>query len=335
MRALLRWSVAAGLVAVAALAVAVSLWLRTPLGIGGEAVEFEIRRGTSPRAVCEQLAEQGVLRSPKPFYWYLRVRRAGPSLQAGHFHVDRDLTAAQLLDALQSARARSRTLVIPEGFRVHQIAERLEALKVCSAAEFNELALAPELAARLGFEAASLEGYLYPDTYELPLDATALQVVERLTARWRQVWEDDLAELARAQGRDPHWVVTLASIVEKETGLAAERDRIAGVFLRRLGMGMKLQSDPTIIYGLSAYDGNIRRRDIQDPHPWNTYVHVGLPPTPICSPGRDAMWAVLNPAEGNELYFVSMNDGSGAHDFSVTYREHSAKVRRYLLSPNR
>ena len=171
----------------------------------------------------------------------------------------------------------------------------------------------------------SLEGYLYPDTYLISRDLDARELVDLMVRRFWKVFND----LIRGQKRDMSLreIVTLASIVEKETGLAEERPVIASVFLNRLKKRMRLESDPTVIYGLKNFDGNLKRKDLRTPNPYNTYTNHGLPPGPIANPGRESLMAVINPAETDYLYFVSRNDGS--HCFSTTLKEHNRAVVRY------
>lgn len=305
-------------------------WLRSPVGEGTGRITLEVERGSSPRAIVQLLEDRGVVRDGRPFHLYLRVLRAGGELQAGTFHLDPSDTPAELLEALRHGGSPSRLFVVPEGFRATQIAGRAASLGLTTEAEFLAIVFDEEGTRARGFDSSSLEGYLYPDSYEVPEHFGASQLVDLMVKRWQAVWERDLSALAEARGRSAQWVVSVASIVEKETGSAEERGRIAGVFTRRLEQGMKLQADPTIIYGLKNYDGNIRKRDISDPHPWNTYVHKGVPPTAICSPGEKAMSAVLDPEPGDDLYFVAIPGSGGRHDFSATYPEHARKVRRYL-----
>ena len=305
-------------------------WQAQPAGIATEEIEVLIEAGTSPRSVAGLLEDAGVVSNAGLFYGYIRILGVGPELQAGTFVVAPLTTRRALVKQLQRAPGPPTVLVtIPEGYRATQIAARLAEAGVVQQEDFLSLFQETDLLAELGIDADRFEGYLYPDTYEFVRGTAAEDVVRVLVRRWWSVWNSGLANDAEALGWTPHRVVTLASIVEKETGAAVERPIIAGVFRRRLEIGMKLQADPTIIYGLSNYDGNIRKRDIQDPHPWNTYVHYGLPPTPICSPGRHAMDAVLHPDDGDSLYFVAKADGTGLHDFSSTYKEHASKVRKY------
>jgi UPF0755 protein len=188
-----------------------------------------------------------------------------------------------------------------------------------------------EIIARIGHPGVHPEGRLFPDTYLFPRGMGALDLVKRAYGRMEAVLAEEWDK--RAPGlpfKDPYEALILASIVEKETGLAAERPEIAGVFVRRMQKGMRLQTDPTVIYGLgAAFDGNLRRVDLTTDTPYNTYTRGGLPPTPIALPGREAIHAVLHPAAGDSLYFVAKGDGS--HAFSATLDEHNRAVRRYQL----
>ena len=189
-----------------------------------------------------------------------------------------------------------------------------------------------ELMQRIGIEDDNPEGWLFPDTYLFDRGTSDVEILSRAHRRMREVLDEEWAK--REQGlplETPYQALTLASIVEKETGLASERPQIAGVFVRRLQKGMKLQTDPTVIYGMGDdFDGNIRREDLTRPTPYNTYVIQGLPPTPIALPGREAINAVLHPADGDALYFVARGDGS--HHFSATLDEHNCAVRHYQLN---
>ena len=217
--------------------------------------------------------------------------------------------------------------MIPEGFTAAMIGERVAAEGLGDAEDFARAVADPELARSLGIEVDHLEGYLFPETYQLPKGLEATELVTLLVQEFLETWSG-LAPKAAARGLSQHEVVTLASIVEKETGAAHERPLIASVFSNRLERGMRLESDPTIIYGIPNFDGNLRRVHLNDAtNPYNTYQIPALPPGPIASPGRAALEAVVEPAESDFLFFVSRNDGT--HVFSKTYREHVNAVNRY------
>jgi UPF0755 protein len=218
-------------------------------------------------------------------------------------------------------------VVVPEGLTAARAALRLEATGLADAADFTAVVEDPASAAALGVEGATLEGYLFPDTYRLPHGLAPREVAKVLVDRFLEVWHE-IEPRARDQKLSMREVVTLASIVEKETAASDERPLIASVFRNRLKRGMRLETDPSVIYGIPNFDGNLRRRDLEDAgNPYNTYIIPGLPPGPIANPGAGALRAVVNPAESDYLFFVSRNDGT--HVFSKTYREHVLAVDKY------
>lgn len=296
--------------------------------------------GTSVRGIAERLAAERVIRTPQLFELVARAKGVGEKLRAGVYDFPAGTTMLAALDKLVRGDVRQYAFTIIEGWTVEEIAAALEGQPYLASpevpAEVVRLASDEAFVASLGFEGIpSLEGYCFPDTYLIADDLTAKWLLTRLVERFRVVWNAlDTTGLGEAGPRGvaltPREVVILASIVEKETGAADERPLVASVFLNRLRQGMALQSDPTIIYGLEDFDGNIRKRDIENPHPYNTYVHAGLPPGPIANPGRASLEAVLHPADTNYLYFVSRNDGT--HEFSASLSDHLKAVRRYQLN---
>lgn len=288
---------------------------------------FAVARGESLASVARELETAGLIRDARTFSWLARWRGQAEALRAGEYQLSAALPAAEILDRLVVGRVVTYEVVVPEGFTMAQIGARLAARGLVGEVEFAAAVHDAEFIASMGIGSESLEGYLYPETYQLPRGLEAAAVVRLLVDHFRRTWES-LEPLATARDLDQHSAVTLASIVEKETGTPEERPLIASVFSNRLARGMRLESDPTVIYGLADFDGNLRRRDLDNPdNPYNTYRHAGLPPGPISNPGREALRAVLAPAESEYLYFVSRNDGS--HVFSRTYREHVNAVNRY------
>ena len=219
-------------------------------------------------------------------------------------------------------------VTIPEGFTVRQIASLLKQRGIIEdEEEFCRLAFDPRFVRSLGIEDRTLEGYLFPDTYRFPRGTPPREVIRVMVENFRRVYDEGLAMRAKELGMTVREVVILASIIEKETGRAEERPLISAVFHNRLKKGMPLCSDPTVIYGLEEFDGNLTKEHLRRRTPYNTYLFAGLPPTAIANPGRDALLAALYPAPVPYLYFVSRNDGT--HKFSVTLKEHNRAVLRY------
>jgi UPF0755 protein len=250
-------------------------------------------------------------------------------LKAGEFRLPADATPLEIIAILDRGRSLERQVTIPEGFTLLQIGARLTACNICRAAEFEKLVHAPELLRQWRIPANTLEGYLFPSTYNYTRNTRTKELLENMLATGLKIY-NQLRQTAPATKLSRHQILTLASIIQKEAGNEAEMPLISSVFHNRLKHHMRLASDPTTIYALGQmFDGNLTRRDLQNPSPYNTYRHHGLPPGPICSPGRQALSAALKPAVTNYLYFVSRNDGH--HYFSRTLKEHNWAVRRYQL----
>jgi UPF0755 protein len=222
------------------------------------------------------------------------------------------------------------SIVVPEGFTVRQIAARLAANGLVDEKEFLRLARDRDTLAALKIPAASAEGFLFPDTYRFDRTMDTRTILKTMTDRFQVKVTGGMIEQARAQGLGAREWVTLASIIEKETGRKDEMPLVSAVFRNRLRIGMPLQSDPTVIYGIENFDGNLTRKHLERQNPYNSYLNRGLPPGPICNPGTDALAAALNPAPVDYLYFVSRNDGS--HQFSATLAEHGRAVRKYQIN---
>jgi UPF0755 protein len=296
---------------------------------GTPPVRLVVAPGSSAETVGQQLRALGLVRHPAVFRLLARVRGLGGELKAGEYALKGPLSLEEILETLARGDVVRRDVTIPEGRTLEETA-RLAGAQGLDVEGFLESARDPAAIHDLDPKAPDLEGYLFPDTYEIPLAADpAHRLVRRMVQRFREVIEAE-AERIEDQGFTVREVVTLASLVELETARAEERPRIAAVFLNRLRRGMLLQTDPTVIYALKQagrWNGNIRRRDLDIDSPYNTYRHPALPPGPIGSPGRGAIRAVLHPADTRDLYFVSRNDGT--HQFSETLREHNRAVDRY------
>lgn len=247
------------------------------------------------------------------------------NIKAGEYSLNKSMAPVRIFHLLASGAVKTHPVTLPEGLTIEQIAGILAEKDLVNKEEFIALATDKALAAAYHIDGQSLEGYLFPDTYFVSRDRGSREIIDLMVERFWDVYNGLVKD---RHSQMPLWeVVTLASIVEKETGLPEERPVIASVFLNRLKKRMRLESDPTVIYGIKDFDGNLKKRDLDSPSPYNTYCHYGLPPGPIANPGRESLRAVLIPAETDYLYFVSKNDGS--HHFSATLSEHNRAVARY------
>ena len=288
---------------------------------------FVVERGDSLASVARKLEEAGLVRDARAVVWLARLRGLSSKLRAGEYRLSTALTPGEMLTHISEGRVVAYEVSFPEGFTARQIGERLEARDLVDAAAFDAAVHDAELAARLGTPASSLEGYLYPETYRLPRGLAPDEIASIMVEHFKQAWRKLQAQ-AGDRTLDMHALVTLASIIEKETGAPDERPLIASVFANRLARGMRLESDPTVIYGIPGFDGNLRRSDLDNgENPYNTYQIHGLPPGPIANPGIDSLRAAAHPADTDYLYFVSRNDGT--HVFSRNYRDHVNAVNRY------
>jgi UPF0755 protein len=301
--------------------------IRVPAG--ASPVRLVVPPGASAEAIGRKLRALGLIRHPLAFSLLVRARGLGGGLKAGEYALEGPLSLEQIVDQLARGDVVRKEVTIPEGRTLEETA-LLAGAAGLHVSDFLTAAHDTDLIGDLDPEAPDLEGYLFPDTYEIPLTTNpARGLVQRMVGRFRQVMAPHLARVEE-KGLTVREVVILASLVELETAVPAERPRIAAVFLNRLERGMLLQTDPTIIYALKQegeWNGNIRRRHLEMDSPYNTYRFAGLPPGPIGSPGRESLLAVLDPADTKDLYFVSRNDGT--HHFSETLREHNRAVDRY------
>jgi len=286
-----------------------------------------IARGSSLQSITTILAAKGIIYEDVRFLLLAKISGVSGMLQAGEFRLDTGKKPLEVLKALVVAKAIQYAITIPEGLRASEIAAVFGEGGWFDPRSFTNLMVDKEFMAKHGLSGLdSLEGYLYPDTYLLTRDVRgAEKIMGLMIARFNKVWAEITAQ--REEKPDRQKTLILASMVEKETGAPAERPLIAGVFLNRLQLGMRLQSDPTVLYGLENHVGTITRSDLQNPNAYNTYAVAGLPAGPICSPGKEALLAVLAPTPTKDLYFVSKNDGT--HHFSATLAEHNSAVQKY------
>jgi UPF0755 protein len=302
-------------------------WVQHPLKLPAATVDLSVEPGTTPRGVAQAVADTGTDVSPQLLYWWFRFSGQDRQIRAGSYELERGITPRTLLNVLVRGEEATRSLVLVEGWNFRQVRAALakaEQLKPETFGLSDE-----ELMARLGKPGLHPEGRFFPDTYTYSKGSTDIALLQRaMRAMDKKV---DAAWAARAADlplKTADEALILASIVEKETGKAQDRSQIAAVFVNRLRVGMPLQTDPTVIYGLGMrFDGNLRKKDLQADTPWNTYTRPGLPPTPIAMPGKAALLAAVQPSQDKSLYFVSKGDGSS--HFSSSLEEHNRAVNRY------
>ena len=304
-------------------------YLNSSILPSGTTAMIEVDKGSNITRVLYQLKEQGILEKPKYLLWYSRLFLNPNKLHVGEYLVDSNDTPLTLIEKLLSGKVKLYSFTIIEGWSFLQVVEEMSKNRYLG--KTIEGMTPQQIMGQLGFEGVHFEGRFMPDTYRFPKGSTDVSILKQAYI----AMQDYLAK--QWPNRDvglplktPSEALTLASIVEKETGKASERKQIAGVFVRRLNIRMRLQTDPTVIYGMgSSYKGNIKRRDLKKKTPYNTYRIYGLPPTPIAMPSRAAIDAVLHPEPGEALYFVAKGDGS--HYFSSTLKEHNNAVIKYQL----
>jgi UPF0755 protein len=290
-------------------------------------VHVVVPEGATLDQTAGLLEDQGVIRFHPLFARIVWVMGKDRSIRAGEYSLHSSMSPREVLQMLCRGEVVLHKVTIPEGFTLKQIATLLEKSGVASAQEILAESRKVGLIEAFGFEGDSLEGYLFPDTYYFARGLPPEEILKAMVQRFHSVYGPGLKARQAEKGWSLHEVVTMASVVEKETSSRKEMPLIASVLVNRLRIGMPLQCDPTVIYGIEDFDGNLTREHLLTPNPYNTYVNKGLPPGPICNPGLDALKAVLYPADTAYLYFVSKNDGT--HLFSPTLREHNRAVEKY------
>lgn len=328
----LLWLVLLSFVAAAALAGFAYHWVHKPLELSKPEIDIRVPPGTRPAQIGNLLVDAGVVMPPESFGWVARLTGQDRTIKAGGYQVLQGDSLADVVRRMAQGEVTQRQVVLIEGWTIAQIMRALASHPdIEKTIEPHLLDDQRALAARLGVEQDRLEGLVFPDTYVFSVGTSdeeilrrALRTQEEITA---QAWRNRAPDLPL---KNPYEALILASIVEKETGQAAERKRVAGVFINRLRKGMLLQTDPTVIYGMGdRYQGRIRKADLQRDTPWNTYTRAGLPPTPIAAPSKASLEAVLNPEKHDYYYFVARGDGTSA--FAQTLREHNRNVAKYIL----
>ncbi|MBF0271996.1 MAG: endolytic transglycosylase MltG [Magnetococcales bacterium] len=284
-----------------------------------------IEKGWGAQRIARHLESQGVISSAFWFAWLVRLEDSEPvRMHAGEYQFQAGETPVAVLTRLKNGDVVRHLFTFPEGLNLREIATRL---RKQGWDEAEQRLSDPALPGKLGVAAPSLEGWLFPETYQFVRGDSIEELLARMTRMTRKILEREWDQRAPEVTLSPPEALVLASIIEKETGQSQERTRIAAVFHNRMRRHMRLESDPTVIYGIPNFNGDLTHRDLVTPTPFNTYVIPGLPPTPICNPGAASIHAALHPDQTEELYFVA--SGDGYHQFSKTYPEHRAKVNRY------
>lgn len=285
-------------------------------GNGSVYKEIDIRAGSTAHQVSRQLMEANLIKSPVLFLSWVRLRNAGSLIHFGRYRFSEGRSAFWIADDVIAGRTEKVKFVIPEGFASWQIAARLEEMGLCSEIEFNE-----------AVKESNAEGYLFPATYRLDHGLSALELVKTFRGQFEKMWNDDFSLRASELGWSRHMTVTMASILEREVRVRSELPLISAVYHNRLKKRMRLQADPTVQFSFGYWKTRLTYDDYKNSRsPYNTYIHFGLPPGPICSPGIDALRAALWPASSDALFMLAQDDGT--HTFSMTYREHTNKVNQ-------
>ncbi|MDO6745782.1 endolytic transglycosylase MltG [Gilvimarinus sp. 1_MG-2023] len=303
-------------------------WLYAPLSLTPAGMVYELKQGSSLSHAVTDLSQQQVLKHPRILYYFARATGQG-QVKAGEYKIAHGTTPAQLLVLFHRGEVVEHSITLIEGWTFAQAVEALS-----RAPKLTSLLSGRPVETQLSMLQLPIdhpEGWFFPDTYYYTAGTTDVEIMQRAYKKMRATLDDLWTAREQSLPYDsPYQALIMASIVERETGASWERQKIAGVFVRRLRQGMRLQTDPTVIYGMGAmYKGRIGRADLRRPTPYNTYTINGLPPTPIAMPGQESIYASLHPEQGTEVYFVARGDGT--HSFSTTLAEHNDAVRRYQL----
>lgn len=290
---------------------------------------FVIQPGQTLSTISRQLESQGLITNQTDFKLLVRFRKAATRLQAGEYVLSAGSSPDQILKTLLQGRVHLHRVTIPEGFSMKEIARLMEVKQLCTSKQFLDLCRDKTVIQSMNIPAVTLEGYLFPDTYFFPKGSSCTEIIFAMTRKFHSIYTDEYKKRTKELGFTTHEILTLASIIEKETGDPDERPLISSVFHNRLKKNMRLESDPTVIYGIKDYDGNIKKKHLKELTPYNTYRIKGLPPGPIASPGAESIKAALFPEKSDYFYFVAKGDTT--HYFSKTITEHNRAVRKYQL----
>ena len=288
-----------------------------------------VQSGQGFKALSTLLNQKGMILHPVKFRLFARIKGYDKRIKAGEYMLSSVMTPEKILEIMVEGKVYLHRLTIPEGYNLKQIARAVENAGFASESDFLKAAADPDLVHAKGIDAQTFEGYLFPDTYYFPRGVSPENIISAMVKRFWSVFKPEWKEQTKTLGMTIHQVITLASIIEKETAVADERPIISSVFHNRLKRNMRLESDPTVIYGMGDYNGNITRKDLERPTPYNTYIMKGLPPGPISNTGAKAIEAALYPADTKFLYFVSRNNQT--HHFSTNFKDHNRAVQKYQL----
>jgi UPF0755 protein len=329
----IKWSLLITILVILSFTGWMAYFITTPADLQDDVVEVEIAAGSSLRSVSRQLAEQGVLMEPNSFTLLVRMLGMASEIKAGNYLIEKGTTPYDLFTTITAGKTTQAGITFIEGWTFRQMRQALmqnDAIRHLSVSYTDQ-----QILKSIGAEETHPEGLFFPDTYYFSNGMSDLEILKRayhaMRTKLNEAWTQREPGLPY---KSPYEALIMASIIEKETGRAEERKIIAGVFVNRLRIGMRLQTDPTVIYGMGErFDGNIRRKDLQEDTAYNTYTRSGLPPTPIAMPGMASIEAALHPAKTQALYFVGKGDGS--HVFSNTLAEHNRAVAKYQLKEGR
>jgi UPF0755 protein len=312
--------------AISIIVVCIMLFYVYPVDRNSGPIQLKISRGLSSKAIAHQLARENLIRSPLVFQLATHLSGVSRSLKAGTYRLSRAMSLPEIINQLKTGKVVTHRFVVPEGLTAMQIGELWGRSAFGTATAFHQVASDPKWRVEYGISVETLEGYLFPNTYQFADGTPPGKVIEMMLDEFDRHWTYELSEEAESLGLTVHEVITLASIIEREAKAADERSAISAVFHNRLRRGWRLEADPTAVYAL----GNPKRpptpADLKVDSPYNTYLHRGLPPGPICNPGGDSILAALRPASTTHLYFVAI--GNGKHHFSTTLREHQNMIRK-------
>lgn len=306
------------------------LFIASPPGAGKNTQLFDFSQGQSLQKIAKTLEKRKVISSAGLFLLYARLRGDDGRVKAGYYQFSDGMKPAEILRRMVAGEVYVLRFAVPEGYSIFQIAELLAGRSLFDRDAFLKECFNNALLRELSIRGKSVEGYLYPSTYDITPDMTPAEFIRVMTEQFEKVYDREFADRAKSAGMTKREIIILASMIEKEAVRPEERPLIASVFRNRLRRGMPLQSDPTAVYGVRAFAGNVSKHDISRATPYNTYLIGGLPPGPIGNPGKGAIEAAINPATTRYLYFVAKKDGS--HHFSTTLDEHNNAVRKYLKS---